>query len=96
MVVNVGELFTLVSDLRRAGSSIVHTVQEEETVISHLSPSEIHPPPHDGRFDAVTFFSVPQSFIKNSSVQASDVFAVLFDIAVGSTVRVVEPVTSPV
>lgn len=36
---------TLVSDLRRAGSSIVHTVQEEETVTSPLSQS-VTPPPH--------------------------------------------------
>jgi len=35
---------TLVSDLRRAGSSIVHTVQELEVVISHLSPSAIPAP----------------------------------------------------
>lgn len=54
------------------------------------------PPPHHGRFDTVTFLSVQASLIRSSSVPTSEVFAVLLDIAVGSTVRAVEPVTSPV
>lgn len=51
---------------------------------------------HAGRLEAVTFLSVPPSFIRNSSVPTSDVLAVLLDIAVGSTVSAVDPVTSPV
>lgn len=68
IVVKVGELFTLVSDFLSAGSSNVHTAQDEETVISHLSPSVIHPPVHGGTAKVLS----PRRNVVESFVHVAD------------------------
>lgn len=71
-------------------------VSRTTTPVCQFTESTAPPPPKSAISCAVVFLSVPASFIKTSSVPAREDLRLLLDIAVGSTVKAHDQVTSPV